>query len=71
MVTGMTVLSGIVVVCMVAIDDVGWHELMEHSRNCLNTDEAADEAAHHDETGRLIGPALLLKVSFGLGKHTK
>lgn len=54
---------------MVAIDDMGGHVLMQETRHGLDSQESANEAAHHGEAGRLIVPLLTLKVVFRLGQH--
>jgi hypothetical protein len=57
------------VMSVVAVDDVGRHELVENSRNGLNADEAPGEAGDYEQAGRLIGPSCVLEVMLGLGQH--
>lgn len=67
----MAIVRGSIVVAMVAVDDMGGHKLVDDSRDNLDANEACSKEAHHDETGSLIGPTLLLKVFFGLGEHAE
>lgn len=67
----MTIVRGSIVVAMVAVDDVGRHELVDDSRDNLDANEANGKEAHHDKTSSLVGPTLLLKVFLGLGEHAE
>lgn len=49
---GVSVFS-VVLVRVVAVDNVRWKELVQHPRNDLDADEA-DDKAHHDEEGALL-----------------
>jgi hypothetical protein len=61
------ILCRILIMGMVALDDVGRHELVKQSRNTLDTNETPNETNHHGQTGRLLGPFGLFKVFLGLG----
>jgi hypothetical protein len=54
---------------MIAVDDVGRHELVEQSRHGLNADKAGAEAADDKKACGLVGPVVALKVLLGLWKH--
>lgn len=66
-VLGMAIVGCFTVMAMIAVDDVGRHELVEKSRNSLDAQEAQGEEEHHDQASSLIRPTLLLKVILGLG----
>lgn len=67
----MPIVRGIIVVAMVAVDDVGGHKLVDESRDNLDANEACGKEAHHEKTSSLVCPALLLEVFFGLGEHAE
>lgn len=49
---------------MIAVDDVGRHELVEKSRHSLDAEESQGEEEHHDQASSLVRPTLLFKVLF-------
>lgn len=58
-----------VLVCMVAVNNVRGHVLMQDARYDLNSKEAADEAAHHQEAGLVLIPVVLGEVAHGGWQH--
>lgn len=56
-------------VAVVAVHNVRGDELMQESGYRLDANESADEAYHHDEARRILGPAILLEVFFRLGEY--
>ena len=63
------ILSNVVIMGMIAVNDMRRHKLVEESRDHLNTDEPANKAGHKYEPGWLVGETTLLKVALGLGQH--
>lgn len=66
---GMAVVRGNTAMAMIAVDDVGGHELVDESRDGLDANETSGKEGHHDEASSLVGPALLLEVFFRFGEH--
>ena len=65
----MIILEGVVVVGMIAVDDMRRHEHVKKSGDDLDADEATHKAGNENEAGGLVRDATLLKVAFGLGQH--
>lgn len=66
---GVVILGNVVVMSMIAVNDMRGHKLVEESRDHLDTDEPTNKAGHKYEPGWLVGEATLLKVALGLGQH--
>ena len=56
-------LTRVIVVGMVAVDDMRRHVLVEKSRNDLDPDKASHEAAHHQEARLPLVPVVLGEIA--------
>lgn len=52
----------VVLVRVVAVDNVRWKKLVQHPRNDLDADEADDKAYHDEEGALLVIPAGLGEI---------
>ena len=65
---GMAVLC-VLLVCVVAVDNVRWEELVQHPRDDLNADEARDKPGHDQKGTLLVTPAGLGEIFGCRGEH--
>jgi hypothetical protein len=53
---------GVVLVRVVAVDNVRWNKLVQHPRDDLDADETDDKAHHDEESALLVIPAGLGEI---------
>lgn len=59
----------VLVMGVVAVDNVGWHIPVEQARDHLDAEKASNKAAHDNEACRVISKAILLQILFRRWKH--
>lgn len=59
----------VIIVGMVAINDMRRHVLVKKSGNDLDANEACNEAAHHQEARLPLVPVILGEIALGRGEH--